>query len=285
MTRSVSAVSLILSCQIFCVPLDAQAFKDLATNGDGSILYFSSTVREKGTEQKFYSKIFRWTAAEGVRVIAEVRDTGTTGDCEPTEFYQLHTPQVSADGSVFAYTATRMLRGGRFCPLVKEPNQGVIVQVGRTTRLAGNIALSPNGRYAVSTAAEAMRNEVHTITDLTTGGQMNVAGAFNGLSGRVTNDGTIVTPKPSAIILTDRTGQTRVVTTRHTVSDAIINPSGTTVVYSSAASSQDLSGRLVAINLQTGSELQLAGGGLAPPVPLLTTESSTLFYIYPGPRG
>ncbi|MEO8129869.1 MAG: hypothetical protein ABI822_22395 [Bryobacteraceae bacterium] len=138
---------LTLGLLLCALPAAGQAFQDLATNADGSILYFASPIRQKGTDQTFYSKIFRWTAATGVVLAAEVRDPGTTDTCGPSQFYQLNKPQVSTDGTVFGYTATRPVQVNRFCPPA-ESNQGIIGRLGATVRLDGNLALSPNGRYA-----------------------------------------------------------------------------------------------------------------------------------------
>ena len=229
MAKIQTALGLLLSYQISCLPAAAQAFQDLSTTADGSVLYFSSPIRQKGTDQKFYSKIFRWTAAEGVKLAAEVRDPGTPDTCGPSQFYQLNRPQVSADGAVFGYTASRPVEINRYCSPA-ESNQGIIGQLGRTTRLDGNVALSPNGRYAITTTFVGLADDFHTVTDLSSGVSTIVAGAFNGSSRRVTNDGAILTPKPSAVILTDRTGLTRVLPARWTVNDAIIDAAGAKVL-------------------------------------------------------
>ena len=70
----------------------AQPFQDLSTTADGSVLYFSSPIRQKGTDQRFYSKIFQWTAATGVQVIAEVRNPGPSDGCASPDYYDLHAP-------------------------------------------------------------------------------------------------------------------------------------------------------------------------------------------------
>lgn len=271
-----SAIGVLFFCPLTLQFAAAQAFQDLSTTAEGSVLYFSSPVRQKGTDQQFYSKIFRWTAAGGVQVFAEVRDPASSTGCAPPDFYQLRTPQVSADGAVLAYTASRPVANSRYCPR-EEPNQGVIVQSGQTIRLDGNVALSPNGRYAVTTTTAALANEFHTVTNLASGMSTIVAGAFNGSSRRVTNEGTILTSEPSAVILTDRTGQTRVLPTKWPVSDAIIDPAGATVVYLTPFA-PDSPARLSAINVQTGTETAVVTG-FALRNPLLTADGSTLFFI------
>ena len=238
-------------------------------------MYFSSPIRQKGTDQKFYSKIFRWTAAEGVKLAAEVRDPGTPGTCGPSQFYQLNRPQVSADGAVFGYTASRPVEINRYCSPA-ESNQGIIGQLGRTTRLDGNVALSPNGRYAITTTFVGLADDFHTVTDLSSGVSTIVAGAFNGSSRRVTNDGAILTPKPSAVILTDRTGLTRVLPARWTVNDAVIDAAGTKVVYVTYLGPNSTA-RLSVISVQTGNETELTTG-FTILNPLITADASTLFF-------
>ena len=253
----------------------AQPFQGLSTTADGSVLYFSSSIRQKGTDQRFYSKIFQWTAATGVQVIAEVRNPGPSDGCASPDYYDLHAPQVSADGNVRAYTASRRVERSRYCPR-NEPNQGIIETSGRTTRLAGNLALSPNGRYAVTTTTTALENDFHTVTDLVNGQSAIVAGAFNGSSRRVTDDGTIVTPKPSAVVLTDRAGGTRVLLAKYEVDDAMIDPRGASVVYLTRLGPSNPA-RLSAIDVKTGRETELANGFVIYN-PMLAADGARVFY-------
>jgi len=258
----------------------AAQFQGLTTTGNGSVLYFSSPIRPKGTEQTFHSKIFRWDVAGGIQVFAEVQSEGQSDGCVTNSFYQLQVPQVSDDGTVVAYTASRPGPGGRFCVPV-ETNQGTIELPGRERRLDGNIALSPSGRYAVTTPLAAVTDSFHIITDLTSGTSAAVAGAFNGSAQRVTDDATIVTPQPSAVIVTDRSGGTRVFQTKYQVDDVIIDRSGKTVVYvtnlapGSAGAVQP--GRISSIDLTSGRETQLTTG-FAPRNPSLTSDGATVFF-------
>ena len=48
-----------LGLAICALPLSGQAFQNLSTTEDGSVLYFSSVTRQKGTDQTLHSKIFR----------------------------------------------------------------------------------------------------------------------------------------------------------------------------------------------------------------------------------
>ncbi len=275
MTKISNVLGLMLLGHVLCLPAAGQAFQGLSTTAEGSILYFASPVRQKATDQKFYSKIFRWTAAEGVKLVAEVRDPGPPDTCGPSQFYQLSRPQVSADGAVFGYTASRFVIVNPFCSPA-EPNQGIVGQLGRTARLDGNLALSPNGRYAITTTFVGLTDDFHTVTDLSSGASVIVAGAFNGSSRRVANDGTILTPKPSAVILTDRTGLTRVLPSKWTVDDAIIDPAGAKVVYVTRLGPNSPA-RLSIINVQTGNESDLTTGFVITN-PLISADASTILY-------
>src|SRR5208283_2156841 len=90
---------------MLCVGMLAQwpaaaQFAGLATTGNGSVLYFSSPIRQKGTDQTFHSKIFQWDASGGIGVFAEVQSEGQSDGCVTNSFYQLQAPQVSDGGMV-----------------------------------------------------------------------------------------------------------------------------------------------------------------------------------------
>lgn len=271
----------ILACAAAFVPWQAAAqFQGLTTTSDGSLLYFSSPTRHRDTSQTFHSKIFRWDSAGGIRVVAEVQSEGQSDGCVTDSFYQLQSPRVSGDGTVFAYTASRPLPGFRLCPAV-ETNQAVIGLPGRQVKLDGTITLSPNGRYAITTPLAASLSSFHVVTDLASGTSIAVAGAFAGPPQRVTDAAAIVTPSGMAIVLTDRDGATRLVQTRYLVNDVIVDPSGKTLVYVTALAPDRAgavqAGRISAIDLATGRETQLTTN-FAPGNPVITSHADTVFF-------
>src|SRR5438045_2319675 len=71
-----------------------QAFQGITTTEDGSVLYFSSPTRQRGTDQSYYPKIFRWDTASGFRVVAEQRDRGEFNGCSYSNFYEFVSPSV-----------------------------------------------------------------------------------------------------------------------------------------------------------------------------------------------
>jgi uncharacterized protein (TIGR03437 family) len=126
-------------------------FRNLATNDDGSLLIFSSTLRLEGTDELTSDKLFS-VDASGLQLYAERRNEGTQPGQAYTlsNYYQMEGAELSGDGSVRALISYRVcLAGGSSCflnpPKVQSeltglPGQGTVV-------LDGDIRLSPNGRY------------------------------------------------------------------------------------------------------------------------------------------
>ena len=258
----------------FVTPALAQ-FAGLHTTQTGDALYFSSPVRPAGSEKPFYSRIYRWNAQTGVQIVAEVNDRDG-GDCERI-YYQLYEPQVSLDGSVWAYTGSGPV-ASRSCS-EREPNEGVIRAgpANPTRRIAGRIALSPNGRYAISSTARAASGRYHLVTDLVSGLQSVVAGGSLGVQARVTNDGSLIDTESTAIFLASRTGETRVFPTEHPdVDDAVIDPGGSIIVYRTRLG-PGRPARLSRIAVATGVETSLASGfGFSRPA--LSADGRTLYF-------
>lgn len=265
--------SLRLLLFLAAVRLEAQ----LATTEDGSVLYFSSPARLVGSSNGLHGKTFRWTETEGVKVVAEFPkpDPAPTDGCQSPDFYQFSNPSVSSDGSVLAYTASRPVERSRYCPPGAEGDQAVIVRGGREFRMVGLVALSSNGRYAVSASYAASQNRFHAVTDVSTGFTTTVVGAFDGRSTSITDEGAVVSPLQTAGLLTDRNGTSKIFPTRHFVDNVIINRTGTTMVYSERLSPGS-SGYLGMVDVATGSESELPAGH-ASPFPF-AIHGSAVFY-------
>src|ERR1035438_9063985 len=86
----------LLSLFLAAFPLAAQ-FSNLATDDAGSRVWFSSSLRLRGTQQNLYPKIFVADALGNVQLVAQV----TSSD----PYSLLTHPEVSGDGSVLAYVA------------------------------------------------------------------------------------------------------------------------------------------------------------------------------------
>ena len=110
-------------------------------------MYFSTVFRQKGTAQGGTPKIMRWERGRGFEWFAERERVYPSGGGNVSNYYMLRRPQVSADGRVVAYEATRECVGGSSCvfvPRVQTEYQGGVVRT-----VQGNVWLSPDGRHAV----------------------------------------------------------------------------------------------------------------------------------------
>jgi hypothetical protein len=113
----------------------AQGFSQLATNRDGSILYFSSPLRIKGTDQYFHPKIFTWDSVNGIRLYeqraADVPFHTSIEGFGGTHFFSLVAPDVSSDGFTVAVTGIRFCNFSDVCVLTLEEYQSTIYRAGQ----------------------------------------------------------------------------------------------------------------------------------------------------------
>ena len=250
-------------------------FGDLATTDDGSTLYFASAVRPTGSSLSLHSKIYRWTTRSGVLVFAEEASERFDG-CVQQFFYELHAPQVSADGGITAYTGTRPSSSGKFCP-PEEPNEAVIsLADNHSLKLPGAVALSRNGRYAITVPMDAQTDEYHLVTDLTTGQTSVVYGAFNGEASHVTDAGAVISAERTAIVVAERDGRTRMLQTQQAVDGAVIDRTGRTIVYTTQLGPSNPA-RIAAVDGLTGKETQLAVG-FAFGILGISADGATVYY-------
>src|SRR6476660_1135777 len=100
---------------LLLMPVLATAqFQDLATTDDGAQLYFSSSLRQKGTDQYSSPKIFRYTDGRFELFRQEkMVDLGLgNGKTNP---FQLVAPDLSGDGQVVGYTGMANCFAGSGC--------------------------------------------------------------------------------------------------------------------------------------------------------------------------
>src|ERR1700736_6017754 len=99
MTKCPVRLYLLLLC---CASSARTQVTDLASNLNGSELYFSAPASLRGTNAPRFSKIFRWSAAQGLEVYAS-RERVLAGRL--TNYYALTGPSVSSDGNLIAFSA------------------------------------------------------------------------------------------------------------------------------------------------------------------------------------
>jgi len=184
-------------------------FSGLSATADGSSVYFSSPLRLRGTTESFNNKIFQLNA--GGPSLSHARDTGQTGLCMTTEFYNLVAPDVSDDGSILAFTGTRPCIGGSSVAL--QTAQGSIVdRTGKEILQAfGYVNISPSGKWAVFSSRnlfDAPGLSKAELVALSSGTQVQVPYSFYGPTRRrIADDGTIAFFDSGAVVLWRTDGQ------------------------------------------------------------------------------
>jgi uncharacterized protein (TIGR03437 family) len=218
----------------------------LATNDDGSALWFVSKLSQKGSGQPEHGKVFR-VDGEGVHVAA-MRPAPQPGE-DVTDFYDLISVDVSGDGRVLAYQGHRDCTCCESCDALPKLAATITGAPGGEMRFTGAVRLSRNGKWALYFAPD---NSLYLI-DLSTG-------HFRFLHGGVT------APGPGRQIAADGTTVFSVGENIYLVgSDRVMQlpVSGTTPVIDDAATqvffgSRPITGSILRVyNLRDGSQKQL----------------------------
>src|ERR1039457_3477260 len=160
------------------LPVLAQ-FSGLATTTDGPQLYFSSTLRLRGSTESDAPKIFRHGAK--FDLVEEVlRDNSIPNQL--SNYYMLIEPQVSGDGKVVAYTSTlecyasqSTVCGTQYLPNVVGENPFPTHALGE-----GHARLSPDGRYLATCCLADQISPQIGIFDFATGQASVLSGSLLG---------------------------------------------------------------------------------------------------------
>lgn len=183
-------------------------FNGLATPSDGSTVYFTTSLRIKGTTQPNHGKLF---AADetGVRLVASRErvdpPADNTGVCRLGSLYAFRWAEVTADGKTIAAQGFRSSTG-----LCRSSLSGTTIIGPSSERdYQGRLRLSANGRYAiVDTTASVFSAPTVTVLDLQTGQQKDLAlpsvpgGITFALAGRtIADDGTAIVANSSRAYL------------------------------------------------------------------------------------
>ncbi len=275
--------------------LGAQDFQQLATNRDGSALYFSAAARMRGSSQYFHRKIFSWDSTNGVRLYAQrASDFPVPAPCCEIiggVYYHLQAPSVSSDGATVAFTGSIDCDGTSGCSCCAELYQTTIsAPAMQPVNVAGAGTLSPNGRYLYLVSSIYYDFAVpHTVTvmELDTGQTTKYSDAppWPGVGGRhrISNDGSIVLRTASGLSLVN--GQVAVsIPASNVVGAPMVNDAGTEVVFSrsAAAAGQALSvystmGETI-IDLVT--QITQSNGALADFGPAMSDDGSQIVFLY-----
>ena len=254
-------------------------FSSLATSGDGSVVYFATTLRLKGSDQNTDSKIF--VADEsGVRLVEQrtkAIDTSGFYTWPTTNFYNLLGLSLSDDAGVRVVTAQRACSGGSGC-LPVQKLQGTVGGQPATAATDGPAYLSADGRYALVGPDGAMSSLGHLV-DLTSGAYATVLSPITRLLpfGRrvVSSSGMAVLPRTdqNGIDLITLKG-TRSIATSAFVEDAVIDSQALRIAYTGG-------GKAAIVDVATGAE-QVIGLASHISTPAISADGSAVTFIAEG---
>ena len=273
------------------LPILAQGFRQLATNRDGSVLYFSSPLRMKGTDQYLHPKIFSWDPINRVRLYLE-RASDVPFPLpilfSGTQFFSLVAPDVSSDGGTAAVTGIRFCNVSDICVTESEEYQSTIYESGQPPLMAsGSASLSRNGRFALfrSSIGGLPAPSKMQLLDLQTGQQILYQGAWlqPGPRHQVANDGTVVVQGFSGGIYLEQNGQLNTITSSNPTTP-LINDSATLIFYESVAGSPAVN-ELFAFSVSTNTLSSLATDSVNSPgfAASISDDGSQVAFIY-GPN-
>jgi hypothetical protein len=281
-------VRLIYTLLLLAGPAFPQGFRQLATNRDGSVLYFSSPLRLKGTDQYFHPKIFSWDGVNGVRLYeqreADIPFPSPTPLNPPnTPFFSLLAPDVSSDGATVAFTGVRFCNFSNICVFQVEEFQSTIYTSGQASVIAsGSASLSRNGRFALlrsSNGGLPTPSKIQLL-DLQTGQQTQYESAWlqPGLRHQVANDGTVVVQDFRGGVSLAQNGQLRTILSTNATKN-MINDAGTLVFYEWSAP-QGM--RLSAYSVASGSSNDLVTDSANSPgfAASISDDGSLVAFLY-----
>jgi len=257
-------------------------FSGLSASGDGSVLYFSSRLRLRGSAQSQSrdAKLFRTRGQSPDLFLAQPR--GYPIGWTNSEFYDLAAPQASRDGGMVAYTGARGCYGGSGC-LTVQTAQGTVADAGGKPLLqaTGYVNLSPNGQVAVFFARNTFGQMVSPSerVALDTGVRATLPYAIGaGARRRVADDGTVAALSAGAIHLwqpsADQTLSGPSASTGSGVGEPLLLMAADArrLVYQTAKG-------LARWDRQTSSEEILATG--MPPSVSINDDASVVAYVHP----
>jgi uncharacterized protein (TIGR03437 family) len=217
------------------LPMLAQ-FSGLATTTDGSQVYFSSTLRLRGSTESDAPKIFQH--GTNFSLFREVL-RGDSVQGNSSNYYELIEPQVSGDGTIVAYTSTAECYNlptvncqTQYLPNVAGPSPVPTHALG-----FGHARLSPDGRYLATCCLLGVISPQMSIFDFATGQSFVLPGSLGGDGLQAFADGGMLMAtgdSPSVVILrrtaTGWDGGTSV-PLNQTALEARLSRDGSTILY------------------------------------------------------
>ena len=257
-----------------CVPLLAQ-FQNLVTTDDGSVVYFSSALRQRGSEQFTHAKLFVLDAA-GLRLYLQrpfERTTSPDATWPVSTYYSLESAAVDGSGSQVAVIARRDCFGGSGC----LPAPKIRSELGEQ-QYRGRMSLSRNGRYALLSEDGSILSPV-AVVDLQTGSRRDWLFPRTARSryGRrqVSSSGVAVTASSNELRVSTLESD-RTITLPAPAENMAIDDAGRVVVYESDSG-------VGLVDLKTGESWRLASrSGEGSMQPCLSNDGRIVLYIDSG---
>ena len=215
-------------------------FQNLAPNGDGSVLYFSSNLRLKGTDQFPHEKIFVWEGGRGVRLYEE-RPATIIQTSEPSYYtsstaYHLLSASISSDANTVVLTGLADCTFGTPCARSVRRYGVEVRRTGQANAVFdGSASLSPSGRYLLlgspmTSPSSPPRLE---LVDLQTGVKSWVQSWSRPpyRHGVADDASTLVRPDSRTLLRSGKTGEERQIFPSQPVGSALINAQGSRVFF------------------------------------------------------
>jgi len=223
-------------CLFLPFSLHAQFF-DLATTYDGSALYFSTYLRQAGTDRPYQGRIYR-IDSNGLQLFREVTEVppppSLPAFLSASNYFNLERIDVSGDGNTMAIGAGGYCFGRqcssnwqRFVTLINSAAGGA------ERRFSGEVRLSSNGRFAINVITD-FSIRFSSIRDLQTGGSIGTDDWVRlSRTGRtIANNGTAVLAFGSLSIHRERQ-RTRIDLHHENAAESVVDAEGTTCVFAS----------------------------------------------------
>lgn len=174
---------------------------NLATDSSGSVLYFTTWLRQRGSSQSPLPKVFGLTGTQLELVQQSAYNSIVQGAPDYTR------PSVSSDGTVLAINAGGFCLDGSECLAIDLNSTIIRTPTGQTTYEA-QADLSPNGKFALLSGVATVPFVAlpplplqAELLDLTSGAVTVVGPAPAGTGQVVANDGSALIQANSGVVL------------------------------------------------------------------------------------
>lgn len=260
-------VNSIVSLGLMTSAAAAQAFTDLATTNDGSVLYFASRLRQKSTDQApDTGKIFR---ATGSTVDLAAQPECTVTPELPTRECALQAPDVPDDQSFLAYTFREYDLSGSI-----NTTRGIFARPFFERTVDGyRLHISRNGKWAL--AYPEIQFATPQLIDLSKDGSTTLTGysVIGDARQAIADDGTVVLHDGPQNTVLWKAGTVTKLSLAHQSGNARIDRNARTLVYEWIDSRYHLN----SYDIATGVDTALWSEGTVPPT-FRIAVASALYY-------